>query len=161
MQETQVWSPGWEDPLDKELTNHSSILAWEIPWTQEPSRLQSMRSQRVRHDLAAEHAHGFLVIVWRVSCVFWIQVLHQTHALQIFFLGQPVLSMIYPLAVLFPETRKNLEHSQPFIPVNRRSVPTCLTYHWAIDESHTDGKRWSCLQGAIRFHWNTCVFRGA
>ena len=75
----------------------SSILAWEIPWTPEPGRLQPTRSQRVRHDLAPEHAHGFLIIVRRVSCIFWIQVLHQTHALQIFFLGQPVLSIIYPL----------------------------------------------------------------
>ena len=40
----------WEDPLEKEMATHSSILAWEIPWTEEPGRLQSMRSQRVRHD---------------------------------------------------------------------------------------------------------------
>ena len=39
-----------EDPLDKEMTTHSSILAWEIPWTEEPGGLQSMGSQRVRHD---------------------------------------------------------------------------------------------------------------
>ena len=42
--------PGWEDPLVKEMTTHSSILAWKIPWTEEPSRLQSMGSQRVGHD---------------------------------------------------------------------------------------------------------------
>ena len=44
--------PGWEDPLEKEMATHSSILAWRIPWTEEPGRLQSMGSQRVRHDLA-------------------------------------------------------------------------------------------------------------
>ena len=42
--------PGWEDPLEKEMATHSSILAWKIPWTEESCRLQSMGSQRVRHD---------------------------------------------------------------------------------------------------------------
>ena len=49
MPETQVWSLSQEDPLEKEMATHSSILAWEIPWTQEPGGLQSMGSQRVRH----------------------------------------------------------------------------------------------------------------
>ena len=52
MQETQVWSLGWEDPLEKEMATHSSTLAWKIPWTEEPGRLQSMGSQRVGHDWA-------------------------------------------------------------------------------------------------------------
>ena len=50
MQETRVPSLGWEDPLEKEMAAHSSILAWEIPWTAEPGRLPSMGLQRVRHD---------------------------------------------------------------------------------------------------------------
>ena len=50
MRETQVRSLGREDPLEKEMAPHSSILAWKIPWTEEPGRLQSMGSQRVRHD---------------------------------------------------------------------------------------------------------------
>ena len=50
MLETQVGSLGWEDPLEKEMATHSSILAWTIPWTEEPSRLQSMGLQRVGHD---------------------------------------------------------------------------------------------------------------
>ena len=45
MQETPIRSLSWEDPLEKEMATHSSILAWEIPWTDEPSRLQSMGSQ--------------------------------------------------------------------------------------------------------------------
>ena len=45
MQEIPVQSLGWEDPLEKEMTTHSSILAWEIPWTEEPSGLQSMELQ--------------------------------------------------------------------------------------------------------------------
>ena len=49
MQETQVQFLGWEDPLEKEMTNHSSILAWRIPWTEEPGRLQS-GLQRVGRD---------------------------------------------------------------------------------------------------------------
>ena len=49
MQEMQVQSLGQEDPLEKEMATHCSILAWEIPWTEEPGRLQSMGSQRVRH----------------------------------------------------------------------------------------------------------------
>ena len=49
-QETQVLSLGGEDPLEKEMATHSSILAWEIPRTEEPGRLQSMASQRVGHD---------------------------------------------------------------------------------------------------------------
>ena len=50
MQDTQVWSLGQEDPLEKGMTTHSTILAWRIPWTVEPSGLQSMGSQRVGHD---------------------------------------------------------------------------------------------------------------
>ena len=50
MQETQVQSLGWEDPLEKEMAAHSSILSWKIPWTPEPGRLLSMGSQRVGHD---------------------------------------------------------------------------------------------------------------
>ena len=45
MQETQVQSPGREDPLEKEMATHSSILGWEIPWTEEPAGLQSMGSK--------------------------------------------------------------------------------------------------------------------
>ena len=50
MWETWVLSLGWEDPLEKEMATHSSILAWKIPRTKERGRLQSMGSQRIRHD---------------------------------------------------------------------------------------------------------------
>ena len=50
MQETQVGSLGWEDPLKKEMATHSSTLAWKVPWMKEPGRLGSMGLQRVRHD---------------------------------------------------------------------------------------------------------------
>ena len=50
VQETQVWSLGWEDPLEKEMATHSSTLAWKITWTEKPGGLQSMGLQRVEHD---------------------------------------------------------------------------------------------------------------
>ena len=50
MQETQVRFLGWEDPLEKEMATHCSILVWRILWTEEPGRLQSMGSERVGHN---------------------------------------------------------------------------------------------------------------
>ena len=50
MRETRVQSLGRKDPLEEEMTPHSSTLAWKIPWTEEPGRLQPMGSPRVRHD---------------------------------------------------------------------------------------------------------------
>ena len=50
MQETQIRSLGWEDPMEKEMATHPSVLAWKIPWTEEPGGLQSTGSQRARHD---------------------------------------------------------------------------------------------------------------
>ena len=46
MQETQVQSLGWEDALEEEMATHSSVLAWEVPWTEEPGRLQTMQSPK-------------------------------------------------------------------------------------------------------------------
>ena len=59
-QETQVLFLGWEDPVDNRMATHSSVLAWRIPWTEEPGGLQSIGLHRVRHDwgdLARTHAH--------------------------------------------------------------------------------------------------------
>ena len=56
--ETWVQPLGREDPLEKEMAIWFSILTWEIPWTEEPGRLQSLVSQRVEYDFAAEHTHG-------------------------------------------------------------------------------------------------------
>ena len=64
MQETQVWPLGWEDSLEKETATHSSILAWRIPWTEEPGKLQSKEAQRVgqgwvtKHDLIKQATFG-------------------------------------------------------------------------------------------------------
>ena len=93
MRETWVWSLGREDPLEKEMATHSSILAWRIPWTEEPDGLQSTVSQRVGHDWATSlHAffHGFSsshVWMWELDCeeswgpknwCFWTVVLEKT-----------------------------------------------------------------------------------
>ena len=56
MQEMWVQSLGQEDPLEEEMATHSSILAWRIPWTEEPGGLQSMGLQRGKHDYMTEHA---------------------------------------------------------------------------------------------------------
>ena len=62
MQETWVRSLGWDDPLKEEIVTHSSILAWEVPWTEEPGGLQSTGSQSVRYDLETGHKHNVLFI---------------------------------------------------------------------------------------------------
>ena len=53
--------PGWEDPLEEGMATHSSILAWRIPWTEEPGRLQSTGSQTVRHDWATKHSTDYFI----------------------------------------------------------------------------------------------------
>ena len=75
VQETWVRSLGQEDPLEKEMATHSSILAWKILWTEEPGGLQSMGSQKVRHNSYTQHMHthncmGYLC--------FWIHVNHRS-----------------------------------------------------------------------------------
>ena len=59
MQEALVWSLGWEDPLEKEMATHSNILAWEIPWTEEPGGLQLLGLQRVEHELTTKQQQQF------------------------------------------------------------------------------------------------------
>ena len=57
MQETQETQEGWEDPLEENMATHTSILVWEIPWTEEPGVLQSKGSQRIGHNWATKHTH--------------------------------------------------------------------------------------------------------
>ena len=61
-QETQVRPLGWEDSLEKEMATHSRTLAWKIPWTEEPGRLQSMGSLRVGHDCATSLSFTFIMV---------------------------------------------------------------------------------------------------
>ena len=72
MQETQVRSLGWEDPLQKEMGTHSSILAWEIPWTEEPGDLQSMGSQRVGHNLVTKQQQQININYIKGGLLLWL-----------------------------------------------------------------------------------------
>ena len=60
-QETQVWSLGWEDPLEESLATHSSILAWKIPWTEEPDGLQSVGSQQTGYNWTHIHTKTCII----------------------------------------------------------------------------------------------------
>ena len=82
MQKRQVWSLDWEDSLEKEMATHSSILAWKIPCTEELGGLQSMGSQRVRHDLATNQQQQstqlladiwdfHLILNWKLDLELW------------------------------------------------------------------------------------------
>ena len=62
MQETWVQSLDWEDPLEKEMATHSNILAWKIPWIEEPRSLKSMGLQRGEHDLATKQQQLYIYI---------------------------------------------------------------------------------------------------
>ena len=74
VQETRVRSLGWEDPLEEEMANHSSILAWKISWTEEPGGLQSMGSQRVGHDWETNtyrrQKQNFPIFMWKLCNYF-------------------------------------------------------------------------------------------
>ena len=72
MQETQVRSLGWEDPLQKEMGTHSSILAWEIPWTEEPGDLQSMGSQIVGHNLVTKQQQHININYIKGGLLLWL-----------------------------------------------------------------------------------------
>ena len=63
MQETWVWSLGWEDPLEKEMATHSSILAWKIPFFQERGGLQSVGLQRIGHDWVTSLSHSLTILL--------------------------------------------------------------------------------------------------
>ena len=78
--ETRVLSLGWEDPLGKKMVTHSSVLAWEIPWTKEPGGLRSMGSQRVGHGLVTKQQiyHALLIsspVDGHLHCSFWLTLL--------------------------------------------------------------------------------------
>ena len=79
MQETwEMWVRflGWEDPLEEGMATYSSILAWRIPWTEEPGGLQSIRLQRVRHNWSGLARTLALNVMISVTKIFWITVMH-------------------------------------------------------------------------------------
>ena len=72
MRETQVWSLGWEDPLEKEMATHSSTLAWKIPWMEEPGRLQSTRGHKELDTTERQQFWDFNVQHWNSKHVFFM-----------------------------------------------------------------------------------------
>ena len=78
MQETQVWTLGQEEPLEKGMGTHSSILAWRITWTEETGGLQSMKLQRIGYDWATNTHRTYLIgLLWRVNESMHIRLLSQ------------------------------------------------------------------------------------
>ena len=87
MWETQVWSLGWEDPLEKEMATHSSILTWRIPRTEEPGELRFMGSQRVRHDQVTNtHTH---TLYYNLKALSW-----KKNTIINWHLGEPIRKQI-------------------------------------------------------------------
>ena len=77
MQDMWVWSLGQEDPLEKGKATHSSNLAWRIPWTEEPGRLQSKGSQTVGYNWAIKHTHTHNTVkLGRKEQILWLALLH-------------------------------------------------------------------------------------
>ena len=69
MRETRVRALGWEDPLEKEISIHSSSISWKIPWTEKPGRLQSMGSQRVGHDRDFTFSSKYIELILKLPPV--------------------------------------------------------------------------------------------
>ena len=143
MQKTQVWSLSLEDHLEKEMATHSSTLAWKIPWTKEPGRLQSMGSQRVRHD--------------------WSTSLHFTHKLLaiIFFLALVPTFLSMEIHSTWDIAIKMLSHAC-FTPVN--SICSQYMYYiwWIytvhIGERNDNPLQYSCLENPMdRRAWQATV----
>ena len=111
MQETRVWSLGQENPLEKQMASHSSILAWRIPWTEEPVRLQSLGLQRVGHNWATN------------TCTSARAHTHTPRVFQVFylFLGQLVISQgMHPFIyiITWTDIKLVIVPSYPFTVIN-------------------------------------------
>ena len=123
IQETWVLFMGWEDPPEKEMWTQSSILAWKIPWTEEPGGLQSMGSQRVQHDWATEPPAqlDYFATVW---ILFWnslpslLDILVIFKSLSTLYIILPVWSalLVYNFKTTFNEEEFVFCHSsKPFL----------------------------------------------
>ena len=96
MRETWAQSLGWEDPLEESMATHSSILAWRIPWTEEPDGLQSMESQRVRHSWVTKHT--LLLIIYNNNFMYNIQYyIHYTFYYILYFVYCMLYMQIYTM----------------------------------------------------------------
>ena len=106
LQELWVWSLGREDPLNKEMATHSSILAWRSPWIEDLGRLQSMGLQRVRHDLATNTINykiaALVFLQLQIYCKSWSLSLKAPHLQGDLFL-EPFLEVLFNWMLYFPE----------------------------------------------------------
>ena len=84
----QAWSMGWEDPLEKGMATYSNIVAWKVPWTEEPGRLQSTASHRVGHDWSDLACKCVLLQMFVCLFVFFFN-LQKIHPFHIFNIGEP------------------------------------------------------------------------
>ena len=96
---TWVWSLGWEDPLGKEMATHSSILAWRIPWTEEPGGLQSTGSQRVGHDWATSLSFTFIFSSFTIICLVIDFLIYSTWTVCLF---KNIVNQVCPVLDSFP-----------------------------------------------------------
>ena len=111
-------SLGQEDPLEEGMATHSSILAWRIPWTEEPGGLQSMGSQRARHEPATEHTH------WENVCICRSLLLPLLLGAYPHFLGAPSLYFWPDPSCFLPlHTEGHVIHSQPELKPSASLVP--------------------------------------
>ena len=102
MRETQVWSLGWEDPLEKEMATHFSTLAWKIPWMEKHGRLQSIGSQRVGHywatSISVYSCHCFLISYTSVRFIPFVSFIVPTFAWNV-----PLVCLIFlKRSLVFP-----------------------------------------------------------
>ena len=127
-EETWVWSLGWEDPLEEGMATHSSILAWRIPWTEEPGGLQSLGSQRIGHDWSelacthkaintmesdySPHEHGFLFKLNRGLIILWRN--NFCNNLKILFFPNPA------------SVPSLIKHALLLLPIHRRLPAFCI-----------------------------------
>ena len=117
MWETWVQSLGWKDPLEKGMATHSSILAWKILWTEEPGGLQSMGSQRVRHDWVTSLFSFFPVFLVKSIT---------THQL---FISEMQKSVLIPSGPSSHETQSNLVNTPNFLLNSYLSFPLIVYPH--------------------------------
>ena len=114
MQETWIWSLGWDDPLEKGMAIHSSILTWRIPWTEEPGGLQSVGSQRVGHDWETNINYGQICLGLIRACGFclWSPLTSSVAAdiVPCLYLKLPHPSLFLPFLELLTRAQVHLRH---------------------------------------------------
>ena len=175
MWETWVRFLDQEDPLEKEMATHSSVLSWKIPWTEEPGRLQSMGSQRVRHVWATSlhitettsftvgktfigHSVLFIKIVWAIEIFWLIFLLWSNHFLPPYFFNWRIIALRDFVVFCHTSTRISCRHtgipSLPNLPpISLPSPPFQIVTEPLSSLSHRNFPLTVCfIYGIINFH---------